>query len=364
MLTRSRLAELTQALEDQLVLSVYLARENEDPGKGPEWLRRLEVALGDLRSGVEAQAPAELAAFDQAADRIRASLDSFGRILPHEGWCAFATEERLWFAEPLAYRPTELVRWQTGAVAAGAVRALKVGRPAVLAVLSSMQANVYRYENGEFTGPEEIHAESPPAEAGDVGMSKRASTASGMRGATRTDYMRRAQDESVRRHQKDLADTLLTMVGEEGVLVLGGTQKAITALSGALEEELEGRVAEAPDLAFDTKRSELEDRVAGAASELTEARQARLVEVCADPHRGSHGWNETYRALAAGAVDSLLISRGMIEGTPDDAERLVRLALAQGAEIEEVGGAIGERLMAEADGVAARLRFVPASLRA
>ena len=69
------------------------------------------------------------------------------------------------------------------------------------------------------------------------------------------------------------------------------------------------------------------------------------------------GWNETYRALAAGAVDTLLLSRGMIEASPDDAERLVRLALAQGADVEELGGELGGRLAGDADGVAARLRF-------
>jgi stalled ribosome rescue protein Dom34 len=75
-------------------------------------------------------------------------------------------------------------------------------------------------------------------------------------------------------------------------------------------------------------------------------------------------WNETYRALAAGAVDTMLVARGMIAATPDDAERLLRLALTQGAEVKEVGGELGEQLMQESGGVASRLRFVPASLQA
>jgi hypothetical protein len=40
------------------------------------------------------------------------------------------------------------------------------------------------------------------------------------------------------------------------------------------------------------------------------------------------------------------------------------LALAQGAAVEEVGGDLGARLMGEAGGICARLRFVPASLQA
>ena len=87
-------------------------------------------------------------------------------------------------------------------------------------------------------------------------------------------------------------------------------------------------------------------------------RQLRLLEACAGAgDRAGRGWNETYRALAAGAVDTLLLARGLIEGSPDDAERLVRLALAQGADVEELGEELGERLMRESEGVGARLRF-------
>ena len=75
------------------------------------------------------------------------------------------------------------------------------------------------------------------------------------------------------------------------------------------------------------------------------------------PDRGSLGWRRTYHALAAGAVDTLLLARALIESAPDDAERLVRLALAQGADVEELGEEIGARLWQEGEGVAARLRF-------
>jgi hypothetical protein len=364
MRTHSDLADLSRSLESQLVLSVYIARENEDPGQGTAWRKRLEVALGDVRSDVEARTPAELPGFDGASALVMASLDSFGRILPHEGWCAIATEERLWLAEGLPFRPRELVRWRVGASVAPYVRSLKASRPAVLAVLTRMHTDVYRYEGGVLSPAMKLHAEWPAAEAADVGISNRASMSSGVRGVTRTDYVKRAQDENMRRHRKDLEETLLEMVGEDGVLVLGGTQKAISAVRKDLEEALGGRIAEEPELAFDTAREDLIARLQAAASRLTEDRQAAFLESCSDPRRGSHGWNETYRALAAGAVDTLLVARDMIATAPDDAERLVRLALAQGAEVEEAGGEIDARLMAEFDGVAARLRFVPASLQA
>lgn len=359
---REDLAQLLRALDGTMVLSVYLARENEDPGKGPAWLKRLEVALGALRSDIEATTPGDLPAFDRALDRLMTGVESFGRILPHEGWCAFATEDDLRLTQSLPYRPQEMVRWRSGATIAPYVRALKVERPAVLAVLSSLHADLYRYEEGELSEAFELHAEWPPAESGDVGVSNRAARVTGVRGVTATDYTKRAQDENVRRHQRQLEDALHEMVGRSGMILLGGTQKAIRAVRRDLEETFAGRVAELPELAFDSCREELLAHVRTAASQLTEERQAALLDGCADPHHGTMGWNETYRALAAGAVDRMLVARGMIESEPDEAERLVRLALAQGAEVEEVGGEVGSRLMGEAGGVAARLRFVPASL--
>ena len=364
MTRRDDLAGFSRALEGQMVLSVYVARENEDPGMGSAWMKRLEGRLAELRVDLEAMSPSEVPAFDRAVDWVLSAAESFGRVLPHEGWCAYATGDRLWLAEGLSFRPTEMVRWRLGAAVAPLVRALKEERPVVLAVLSGLHASVYRYEHGELSTPVELHAEWPAAEAGDVGISKRASRASGVRGATKADYTKRAEDENVRRHHKQLEDVLRQMAGDSDVVMLGGTQKAIRAVRKDLEEVLRGRLAEVPEVTYDSTREELITHLRAAASRLTAERQAELLDACEDPTKGSTGWNETYRALAAGAVDRLLISRSMVEVTPDDAERLVRLALAQGATVEEVGGDLASRLMGEDGGVCARLRFVPASLQA
>jgi len=141
-------------------------------------------------------------------------------------------------------------------------------------------------------------------------------------------------------------------------VVLGGTVKAISATRKDLDGRLGGRIVAAPEVSFDSTEAELAATVATAASTLTRMRQARLLDACADAgDRASRGWNQTYRALAAGAVDTLLVARGLVEASTDDAERLVRLALAQGAVVEELGEELGDRLMTEAEGVAARLRF-------
>ena len=185
-----------------------------------------------------------------------------------------------------------------------------------------------------------------------------------MRGMTGTDFAQRSQVEEAKRLRGRVVEIIDQMCGDRDGAVLGGTHEAVAAARKELEDTLSGRVVEVPELSFDTERDHVVAALRLAASRLTVDRQSRLLERCTDPRRGSLGWNETYRALAAGAVDTLLVARGMIATAPDDAERLLRLALTQGAEVEEVGGELGDELMRESGGVASRLRFVPASLQA
>jgi hypothetical protein len=358
MLTRHDLAELSRAREQDMVLSVYLARQSSDPGGRGAWRLRLDGALDEIRSCIEREAPGDMPSFEKAAELVSSGLESYGRVLPSEGWSAFATEERLWHAEALPSPPLDAVRWRQGVYAAPYLRTLKASRPVILAVLTRMHATLYQYLDGALGAGRELHAEWPGAEAGDVGISKRAATTTGIRGVTRTDYKQRTVDENAKRLRKQVVEALAELAGDDGGVVLGGTVKAISAVRNDLEEKLEGRIVEAPEVSFDSSEAELSASVSTAASMLTRMRQARLLDACADAGgRASRGWNETYRALAAGAVDKLLVSRGLIETSPDDAERLVRLALAQGADVEELGEQLGERLMAEAEGVVARLRF-------
>jgi hypothetical protein len=358
MLTRQELAELSRAREKDMALSVYMARHNSDPGDRGAWRLRLEGALAKIRSSLEQEAPEDLPAFERAAEQVGHGLESYGRVLPAEGWTAFATAERLWHAESLPFPPPDLVRWRQGIYVAPYIRTLKSSRPVILAVVERLHATLYRYVGGELGDGVELRADWPHAEATDVGVSKRAATASGRRGVTRTDFTQRTLEENARRLRIEIVQALEELAGADGGVVLGGTPKATSALRKELEAKMPGRVLDAPELSFDSTRSELVEAVARGASALTRMRQSRLLEAAASGgDRASRGWNQTYRALAAGAVDTLLLSRQLVETSPDDAERLVRLALAQGSDVEELGEELGERLDAESEGVAARLRF-------
>lgn len=358
MLTHHDLTELSRAREQDMVLSVYLARQSSDPGDRGAWRLRLDSALDEIRSCIEREVPDDMPSFEKAADLVSSGLESFGRVLPTEGWAAFATEERLWHAEALTYPPLDAVRWRQGVYAAPYLRTLKGSRPVILAVLTRLHATLYRYLDGELGPGRELHADTPEEDAGPAGVSKRSATATGTRGVTRTDFRQRTVDESAKRLRKQVVEALEEMAGDDGGIVLGGTVKATSSVCSELGAKLDGRIVEAPEVSFDSTEAELLASVAIAASTLTRMRQARILDACAGAgDRASRGWNGTYRALAAGAVDTLLVARDLIEASPDDAERLVRLALAQGADVEELGEELGERLMVEAEGVAARLRF-------
>jgi peptide subunit release factor 1 (eRF1) len=338
---------------------VYIARDSSDPGSRGGWKLRFEGSLGAIRAGLEQDAPGDLAAFDEASALVKAALEEFGRVLPHEGWSAFATAEELFHAEGLPFAPPDLVRWRQGIYTAPYVRALKSARPIVVAILDGWHARLLEYLDGRMSPARELSADRWSVDTSDVHGSKRATSTTGMRGETRTEYAQRILDEKSKRLRRQVVDSIVHMIGENGGgVALCGTPKATAAVRKDLEEKLPGRVVEISEPSFDSTEAELAAGAATAASELTRARQARLLEICTQvPDRASVGWKHTYRALAAGAVDTLLVARGLIESNPDDAERLVRLALAQGAEVEELGDEIGARLWPEAEGVAARLRF-------
>jgi hypothetical protein len=240
------------------------------------------------------------------------------------------------------------------------VRALKGRRPVILALLDGWHAHLFEYLEGALKPVQQLHVDRALDDASDVGMSKRPGTTTGVRGLTRTDYAQRALDEESKRLKKQSVDAILDRAGTSGGVVVGGTAKSVAAVKADLERKVD--VVEVRELSFDSSQARLAEAAAKAASELTRARQLRLYEACAEsPQHGSLGRVRTRSALESAAVDTLLVARRLIESSPDEAEQIVRMALAQGADVEEVGDEVGERLWLDSEGVAARLRFEPAS---
>ena len=126
MLTHDRLVKLYRDLEEQSVLSVYINGDQHDPAQRDAWRTRLESGIAALRRQLESSDGGELGGFDRAWEHVGRELrpleDAF---LPHRGWVAFATPDKLWYAEGLQAAMPDLVRWEPGVRVAPYVRAYR-----------------------------------------------------------------------------------------------------------------------------------------------------------------------------------------------------------------------------------------------
>ena len=98
-----------------------------------------------------------------------------------------------------------------------------------------------------------------------------------------------------------------------------------------------------------------------AASELTlTAQGAVLDEVMAAARangRACLGVKDTTESLRGGRVDLLVVTRGLRERDTELVDQMIGAAFDHGAAVEEISADAGERLDAEGEGVAARLRY-------
>ncbi|MGD8321444.1 MAG: hypothetical protein PVJ02_13350 [Gemmatimonadota bacterium] len=361
MLTHARLVKLYRDLADQEVLSVYVNADQHDPALRDAWKTRLERAISDLRRDL-ARRDGEMEGFERSWAHVAQELKPLEEgFLPHRGWVAFATPDRLWYAEGITARMPDLVRWEEGIRVAPYVRALKQERPVVVALVDSRKVRLFEYVDGEVEELEGLRADTFLGDLTDVGVRKASSRMSGMRGETSTDQAQRSLEVASSRMIKDLAGLLEARAGDYGLVVLGGPQEVVRHVASALPRRFENRVAERYALHLDMSLAEVRNHARSAAGDLSERAHGALVAALADAARsgslGTLGREDTERALKDGRVDTLLLSRGFIQGNPDFADHCVGHAFSQGADVEEVSGQAGKRLDGEGNGIAARLRF-------
>ena len=362
MLTRERLVELYEELQGQKVLSVYVDADQHDPAERDAWRVKLAGEVARVRRGLEESREDEVPTFERAwqvvSDRLRSADDAF---LPKRGWVAFATAERLWYAEPVPARMPSHVSWQDGIRAAPYVRALKQERPVTVVLADTRRARIFEQVGGKISEGEGIQADTDMGDLSDIGIRKGSGRASGVRGETSTDQAHRILEVASERMIKELALRIDERAGADGVVVLGGPGETVSRLATQLSRRLDGRVAERQTLHLDMSASEVREEVRSAAGDLSEQlHDTRVVDVLDAARaggRGSLGKEHTVKALDDRRVDTLLLSRSFIQEHPGLADRCVGLAFGQGADVEEVSGRAGARLDEEAHGVAARLRF-------
>jgi hypothetical protein len=255
----------------------------------------------------------------------------------------------------------DLVRWEVGARIAPYVRALKQDRLVVGILVDSRRARLFEYRDGSLLEADDLLADTFAGDLTDVNVSRRATGFTGVRGETGVEAGRRLLEVEAERMMKRLGELAVARVGSKGVLVVGGVQESVRSLVGHLPPGHRERTIERPSATLEMSSPEAIEMIEEAASDLNRRLQEGLLIEVVDQARsggkGALGPEAVEHALQGGRVDTLLLSRSLIQRDPDLADRFVSAAFDIHGEIEELSGDGASRLDAEGGGVAARLRY-------
>lgn len=352
--------QLNRELAGTKVLSVYLNAQETDPAERRAWRIRLNGLLKGVDERLTDEPAEERKAARAAAELISQELERYQGMLPGHGWVGFATAERLWHAESSPAPMPDLVRWEDGAHVAPYIRALKQARPVTAVLADRRHARLFRYLHGELTEEAVLRSDTGLVDGPGAGGSNRPSTHSGARGETRSDAANRSEEAATQRLLRDVLDALSGPVNEGHSIVVAGSSEVAVALIRAIPERAEERTIDLAGIGMDATHAELKEAIEAAASTLSIRLQRGLVEEVLEATRSAGracvGREPTERALEAGAVDMLIISRAFARAEPEAAESLVDRAFGQGAAVEEIAEEAANELDREG-GVGARLRF-------
>jgi hypothetical protein len=358
MLTHDELVDIYRSLRATPVLSVYLDGRDNDFSERKAWRRRFDHLVEAARAQLGADSVGD---FDAALGKIQGALSGFDNFLPDRGWVGFATAEGLVHGSAVRVPMPDLVRWEPGIRVAPYVRALKQERPVLGVLVDSRRARIFGYREGVVQEVEDLHSDLDLGDLSDTNMSRRGTGSSGVRGETATDAARNFLQVGEERLLKHLAERIVESVGRQGHLVLGGPHEAVGHLRDHLSSAIRDRSIERAGLHLEMSEAEVRAAIEAAATELSQASQARLLSEVIDLARsggkGALGSAPVDSVLRENRVDTLLLSRGFIAENGEIADHLVGAAFEQGAEVEEVSGEAAARLDAEGQGVAARLRY-------
>jgi hypothetical protein len=187
----------------------------------------------------------------------------------------------------------------------------------------------------------------------------------GTRGKTGRDAAERDRRAARSRMIRQAAARLVVLSPAGEPILLGGIPQTATAIQDALPGDL---VLRSRVIALDVHAGDADIREAArrAVDESRESEaRAFVAEILAARAQGSKaviGFAETLRRLDEGSVARLVMTDTFLRTRPDDAERLVRAALARNAALGIAPAGVAEALDEEGEGVGGSLRFVPGQL--
>jgi hypothetical protein len=359
MLSPSKLQELVRELAGRKVLSVYLETKVTDPAMRNAWRPALAAAVRSARSSVTDDG--DLAEFDRAVAHLAEAQPAPGGVFAAPGWVAFVTADGPRYVADLPVTPPTLAAWREGPTVAPYMRALKQHRPVIVAVVESNSARLYRYAWRRLESLGEMHTTEEEERGRGASSGAKGTAHPSARGAVATEAVQRRRRDAFHRLATTLATRLVHLAGDDGWVAIGGTPEWAKHAADALPRQLDGRVHVSPTLDHGAQDDVIAAEARHAATVLRAAHGRaladQLLERAGGHGRAAAGVAAVQRALRARAVDLLIVTPDLINRHPDDAEGLVRAALAQGADVEVLSVDAAAHLDGDAEGIGARLRF-------
>lgn len=367
MLTQTQLSALHRAHRDERVLSAYVDGSVPNPAEQRSWRLHVERAIKDLRTWLDESARDERDDFEHTVRLLEDQLAGFDPSVGAPGWVAFITKSGVADAHHLPVPvPTRIV-WSSGACIAPYLRALAENDPVVVAVVDASQADVYRYQQGAVEKIETIrayHVMEPPLHMGDA---MDPGFHGGTRGTTGTDAAQQGQLTGRDRMLAEAAERVTALAGSTGWILVGGIPGVASHLEERVAKSAPGRVAALEHLDVHATAATIAAAARSGSATLRETHDAELVSVIVDRSAaGGHGVvgaEGTRKALLAGSVHELFVTRRYLEDRAPEAENAVATAFDQDAIVVEVSGKAAELLDAHG-GIGAELRFRPADVPA
>jgi hypothetical protein len=363
MLTHHALLALHQSLRDINVLTAYVDTSATDPAVHRTWRLQLEHALDDTDARLGGE---DRARFRRSRLELESALAS-PEIGQTPGWVAFVTADGRATTLSLPIPTPTLVTWNRGVALGPYIRAQKHAREVVVVVAGAKQATLYRYGAGSLHRAGQVQSQHIVEHADDLRTPARGGSHTGTRGRTARDAAQRALRYGRDRMLSEAADRAIKLLTANGWIVVAGVDAVASRLVARLELRAPGRVARASDIDVHSTDAEIASAARRQSLALSTAfdrdRVARVAEAAGAHGLGVVGLHDTSLALEQACVRNLYFTPDFRVEHAAEIEHAIRVALDQGAAMEEV-----ERdaaLMLDAHGgIAAALRFRPPALTA
>lgn len=353
------LLQFTRAHQGEFTLSVYIAASPADPHERQSWLVTLRQQLDRIRDELATHPAEEQAVFGKCVGQLFSQLPAQGTMPRDKGWgffCAAGGDE-LMLALPPGIETS--VFWGLGA---RVVPFLRVAEPdeALVVQVDRNAARLSLYRDGTFEAPVLLEAEGIDEVGPIMSKSPKAGFHSGTRGRAGADEAQRQRREATERLHANTLRKLGAMVGPGMPVLIGGAPESAVQLLEALPTALTDRAIVAPDLRMGPPEQSL-DAVRAALHALRTRQQQEKIEALREAAhvngRAALGYEGTLQAAEVGAIAELIFSEHAWRQHPAQIERLVHIALADGAQVEWAEPGAMKALDGQVDGIIAGLRF-------